>query len=209
MRWLGWALLLWSAASGIAAQELKVGISEQRAYLDVQHDGKTVRIQRIQDTSHRLVDSWSKTSRPCPPACVQPMQVSPGVQTVGELELLDFLDRRVRAGQGLLLDNRQPEFFKQETIPSALSVPQAVLKRDNPHLAKVLLALGARRQGERWDFKDAKALVLFCSAVWCDESTKAIRSMLALGYPAEKLNYYRGGLQAWRAVGLTTVVPES
>jgi hypothetical protein len=32
-----------------------------------------------------------------------------------------------------------------------------------------------------------------------------IRKLIALGYPPELLKYYRGGMQAWRSVGLTTV----
>ena len=192
---------------GVAAQELRVGISPQRQYLDVQHDGKLVRIQRIQDTNHRLVDSWSRTSRACPPACLQPMQLAPGVLTVGELELLDFLDQQVRGDKGVLLDNRLPEFFKLETIPSAINLPFGVLQRDNPQLAKVLEALGAKRQGAQWDFQQAKELLMFCSAVWSDDTARATRALLALGYPADKLKYYRGGMQAWRLQGLTTVVP--
>jgi rhodanese-related sulfurtransferase len=198
---------LFGWGSGATAQELRVGISPQRQYLDVQHDGKLVRIQRIQDTNHRLVDSWSRTSRPCPPACLQPMQLAPGVQMVGELELLDFLDLQVRGDKGVLLDNRLPEFFNLETIPSAINLPFGVLQRDNPQLAKVLEALGAKRQGTQWDFQQAKELLMFCSAVWSDDTARAIRALLAFGYPADKLRYYRGGMQAWRLQGFTTVVP--
>jgi hypothetical protein len=28
-----------------------------------------------------------------------------------------------------------------------------------------------------------------------------------MGYPAEKLYYYRGGMQMWQSLGLTTVLP--
>jgi rhodanese-related sulfurtransferase len=192
---------------GVGAQELRVAITAQRPYLDVQHEGKLVRIQRIQDTNHRLIDSWSRTSRPCPPACIQPMQIAPGVLSVGELELLDFLDQQVRNGRGVLLDNRLPEFFRLETIPSAINLPFGVLQRDNPQVAKVLEALGARRQGDQWNFQQAKELLMFCSAVWSDDSARAVRALLTLGFPADKLKYYRGGLQAWRLQGLTTVVP--
>jgi rhodanese-related sulfurtransferase len=184
-----------------------VAITAQRPYLDVQHEGKLVRIQRIQDTNHRLIDSWARTSRPCPPACIQPMQIAPGVLSVGELELLDFLDQRVRTGKGVLLDNRLPEYFRLETIPGAISLPFGVLQRDNPLVSTVLEALGARRQGDQWDFQQAKELLMFCSAVWSDDTARAVRALLALGFPPEKLKYYRGGLQAWRLQGLTTVVP--
>lgn len=210
MRWVGAWLL---AGLGLCtclptvAQELRVGITDRLQYLDVVHDGKKVRIQRVQDVQHRLTDSWARTSRPCPPACVQPLRAAPGVDTVAELELLDFLDRPARAGTGLLLDVRAPELYRVETIPGATSLPFTILTSDNPHLDKVLGAMGARRAGVQWTFDDARELLLFCSGPWSDDAAKAIRAILALGYPPGKIKYYRGGLQSWRSLGLTTVVP--
>jgi hypothetical protein len=32
--------------------------------------------------------------------------------------------------------------------------------------------------------------------------------LLALGYPAHKIKWYRGGMQSWKSLGLTTVFPE-
>jgi rhodanese-related sulfurtransferase len=31
--------------------------------------------------------------------------------------------------------------------------------------------------------------------------------MIEAGFPAEKIYYYRGGMQAWRMLGLTVVEP--
>jgi hypothetical protein len=31
--------------------------------------------------------------------------------------------------------------------------------------------------------------------------------LLAMGYPAHKLKWYRGGIQEWKQLGLTTVAP--
>ena len=33
----------------------------------------------------------------------------------------------------------------------------------------------------------------------------AIKAMLREGYPADKIFYYRGGMQAWHILGLTVV----
>jgi hypothetical protein len=33
--------------------------------------------------------------------------------------------------------------------------------------------------------------------------------LLKIGYPAHKLFWYRGGMQDWENLGLTTVKPES
>jgi rhodanese-related sulfurtransferase len=49
--------------------------------------------------------------------------------------------------------------------------------------------------------------LLWCNGPWCGQSPRAIRALISLGYPAEKLYYYRGGMQMWQSLGLTTVLP--
>ncbi len=44
--------------------------------------------------------------------------------------------------------------------------------------------------------------------MWCGQSPRAVKGLLALGFPPEKILYYRGGMQAWQSLGLTVVVPE-
>ena len=61
---------------------------------------------------------------------------------------------------------------------------------------------------EAWDFSQAKTLVMFCNGIWCPQSPAAIRRLLAMGYPAAKIKYYRGGMQNWFALGLTVVYPD-
>jgi rhodanese-related sulfurtransferase len=187
--------------------DLKVKIAENLPYLETTHNGEKVRVQRIQDQGHKLIDDFAKTSRPCPPFCIHPIKAAPGVETYGELELLDFVDKQGKAGTGILIDARMPEFYRVETIPSAVNIPFSVIKPENPHIDRILNVLGARKVGSSWNFNEARTLVLFCNGVWCDQSPRAIKSLMALGYPADKLKYYRGGLQLWRMLGLTTVVP--
>jgi hypothetical protein len=192
----------------VQAQELKVRISDAIPYLDVTHNGQSVRIQRVQDQGNKIIDDFAKTSRPCPPFCIHPMKAAPGVDTLGELELLAFLAKDVKAGSGVLVDARLPEFYKAETIPSAINIPFSVVKSDNPHMEKILAALGVRKTAQgKLDFAQAKTLVLFCNGVWCDQSPRAIQGLIGFGYPAAKLKYYRDGMQMWRLLGLTTVVP--
>jgi rhodanese-related sulfurtransferase len=166
-----------------------------------------VRIQRIQDTESRLVDDFTKTSRPCPPFCIHPISAAPGVDTLGELEIIDFLVNEVKTGQGTLIDARMPEWHKAETIPGSLNIPFVIFKEANPFMEKILLALGSSRGTDgNWNFEKAKTLVLFCNGPWCDQSPQAIKGLLSYGYPAKKLKYYRGGMNLWRLFGLTTVV---
>jgi rhodanese-related sulfurtransferase len=193
-------------ASAVQAQQVR--ITPEIAYVDVEHAGTPVRIQRIQDTGNRIIDDFAKTSRPCPEFCIHPMRVAAGVETLGELELMDFMTRQVKSGSGMVIDARLVEFHRIETIPTSVNIPFTVLKGDNPQIGRILQALGARSTGPgQWNFEQARTLALWCNGPWCDQSSRAIKALLQLGYPPEKLKYYRGGMQAWKLMGLTTVVP--
>ena len=68
---------------------------------------------------------------------------------------------------------------------------------------------GADQKTEKWDFSNARQVVFWCNGPWCGQSPRAIKGLLELGFPAEKIAYYRGGMQMWKVLGLTIVVPES
>jgi len=170
-------------------------------------NGTETIIDRIQDSEHQLSGEFARTSRACPPFCITPMSAAPGVTTIGELEVMDFLETQVAAGSALLLDSRLPEFFEKGGIPGSLNLPFATLDAANPYRDDILIALGATASGAGWDFSSAKTLALFGNGAWCDQSTRAIRHLLDAGYPADKLLYYRGGVQAWLQLGLTHHIP--
>lgn len=202
------ACVLLAALSGGSALAEEVRITQELPYFVTEIDGQTVRIDRIQEQSHRLSSDFTKTSRPCPPFCIHPMKVADGVETVGELELMEFIDTEVTGKTGLLVDARVPVWYQKGTIPTAINVPFTLFDTESPFLPEILTALGARRNGDGWDFSAAKSLALFCNGLWCDQSPRAISNLLEIGYPAEKLLYYRGGMQAWQSVGLTVIVPQ-
>lgn len=137
----------------------------------------------------------------CPPACVQPMQAAPGVTTVGELETMDFLELFVSDGRGLLIDARLPSTFAAGTLPGAVNVPASTVAPGNPYRDDLLNALGVRSG----DFSGAFDLVIFGSGADDGQAPEALLSLLDAGYPATKLKYYRGGVSAWQALGLTLV----
>ena len=204
------AAFLFSTLLSPAATAGDVNISPELPYVDITYGGKKIRIQRIQDTQNKLTNSFAKTSRPCPPFCVHPIKAAPGVITVGEMELLDFLITKVRKGQGLLVDARTPSWHRKGTIPGSVNIPFTVLTagNDDENLGRVFEALGgSKRSNGEWDFSHAKQLLLFCNGPWCDQSPRAIKGLMAHGYPPEKLFYYRGGMQMWQLLGLTTAVP--
>jgi rhodanese-related sulfurtransferase len=140
----------------------------------------------------------------CPPACLQPLQAVSGVATIGELEVLDFLDLFVSAGNGLLIDTRRPEAFAAGTVPGAINVPAQTLSPENPYRDDLLNEL----RGRQTDFSGAFDLVLFADGPDAPEAVEALRDLAEAGYPTAKMKYYRGGVTVWTALGLdTTATP--
>ena len=66
----------------------------------------------------------------------------------------------------------------------------------------------ARQQEGLWDYSNARTLVMFCNGMWCGQSPNNILNLLKFGYPAHKIKWYRGGMQDWEILGLTTVPGE-
>lgn len=195
--------------TSVQATAQDVRITPEMATFSATINGELIEISRIQDTTNRLTSEFAKTSRPCPPFCIHPILAAPGVETVGELEVLDFLQGAVADGTGLLVDARVPEWFAKGTIPGAVNIPFPTLEFTNPFRDDILKALGAVQDGDSWNFDAAKQLALFCNGPWCDQSPRAIRALTEAGYPADKLHYYRGGIQMWSVLGLTIRRPNS
>lgn len=207
---LGCVLLIFSTSSIVPVfAENAVKITPTLEFIDVQHDGKTIRIEREQDTENRLTNSFSKTSRTCPPFCIQPMNLLENVTTVAELEVISFLDTQVKNGSGLLVDSRMPEWNEKGTIPGSINIPFTILSKglDSKHIIRIIELLGATKQAEKWDFSKVRELMLFCNGPWCGQSTQAINNLAKIGYPEDKIFWYRGGMQAWQQLGLTVVKP--
>lgn len=190
-----------------AAWAEDVRLTPEMASRSIDLGGETVVIDRIQDPQHVIDPEFARTSRPCPPFCIQPLHVADGVETVGELELISFLDNYVSPGRGLLIDSRVPAWYSKGTIPGAVNVPFSTLDPENPYRDEILKALGARAQGSGWDFSNALHLMMFCNGPWCEQSPTAIRNLIQAGYPVDRLHYYRGGMQMWLMLGLSVKNP--
>lgn len=191
-----------------SAQDVK--ITQDLPYFEFDNGKRFILIERNQDQDAVIDPSFAKTSRPCPPFCIHPMKAAEGVETLGELELLDFIKAHVEPGTGFLVDARLREWYEAATIPGSVNLPFTLFQNDatNPFRDGILQLLGAAKgDGGVWDFSDAKHLAMFCNGPWCDQSPRAIRDLLAIGYPADKLYYYRGGMQNWMMLGLSVEVP--
>jgi len=203
-------LLCYTILVYAASEQREVRLTADLPSVVIDHMGQPVTVKRIQDNNNRLADDFTKTSRPCPPFCIHPIQAAPGVRTVGELELLDFLQHEVASEKGLLIDARMPSWYNSETIPGAVNIPFVIFTKATPKRRRIFKLFGVKKgdTGED-DFTDVIKLTLFCNGPWCDQSPRAIKGLIGAGYPAEKLQYYRGGMQAWKSFGLTTVLPKS
>lgn len=202
-----------STAIMTSAQALDIKVTETLDHVDVVHEGKTVRIQRIQDPENSLTGFYSKTSRKCPPFCAHPMEAAPGVRTVGEVEVIEFMQRQLKNGTGVLIDARTPDFYAKGTIPGSINIPFTIFWDENTDSVTLRGALRgfnvAQGKNTVLDFSRAKELLLWCNGPWCDQSPRAIKGLLRVGYPPNKIYYYRGGMQMWLLMGLTTVVPKA
>jgi len=111
---------------------------------------------------------------------ISPMQIAPGVGTVGELEVID----QIAAGLPLV-DTRLEHFYSEGTIATARNIPHE----------QIAVAM---------DSLDSNvATVFFCNGPQCAATPDAIRTLLTSGYPPEAILYYRGGMHDWMTLGLT------
>ena len=179
--------ILFSALPTLAGDK-PVNITKEVASFSV----GTLRIDRNQDPEARLSGDWAKTSRACPPFCIQPMTPAKGVRTIGELELLEML----QDASATVIDSRTPDWFVAGSIPGAVNMPYTEMV---DHLGE----LGCEIDFDGWECENAQPVALFCNGPWCGQSPTAIRRMIEAGFPADKISYYRGGMQVWRMLGLT------
>ena len=132
----------------------------------------------------------------CPPFCIQKMTIK-GVKTVGEVETLLFIDSLKEKKAKLLVDVRNSLAYKKETIPSSINVPYKMLTSKSHYQKEVLKLLGL--------YKYPQTLLIFGESAFSPEASEAIKQLIQLGYPKDKLLYYRGGIQSWKSAGLTLI----
>jgi rhodanese-related sulfurtransferase len=146
---------------------------------------------------------------------LQPMQLSSKIKTVGELELLSHIKKSQEDESAyILIDARGLSWFEQMTIPTAMNLPftkiyyEEGLDADDfedendfedyeEAYEKMFALLNIKKTKDGLDFSEAKLALVFCNGSWCSQSPKAIYKLINIGYPPEKLLWYRGGLQDW------------
>jgi rhodanese-related sulfurtransferase len=205
------------AAAAMAMPTKMHKITPELPSVDVVHQGEAVTVSRVADESAVIPKAYASTARECPPFCVQPMSIGAGIETVGELEVIEYLQRIAKGDPTVLVvDSRTPEWIVRGTVPGSVNIPWNKInvnfqgsfgtEGEVETLGAILQEqFHARKANGKWDFRNAKTLVMFCNGIWCPQSAANIRTLMKLGYPAYKLKWYRGGMQSWVSAGLTTV----
>ena len=112
---------------------------------------------------------------------LQRLEAAPGVPTLGELELVELVERGA-----VVIDCRTAGSFGGRTIPGSVNIPHTqILDR-------------------RSEVDPARVSILFCNGPQCPQSPQAIRELLAAGHPAHALAYYRGGMHDWVTLAMPT-----
>jgi rhodanese-related sulfurtransferase len=199
--------------AGAAVAGKPVGITPDLMSVTVKHNGKMVKIMRDQDNGATVNPAFAKTSRHCPPFCIQPMVLAPGVETLGEREILNYLVKMSSGDDSILVvDSRTPDWVAKGTIPGAVNLPWTLLNpakgADPISIGEIMEdSFGVQSLEGLWDYSKAKTLVMFCNGMWCGQSPNNIKNLLKFGYPAHKIKWYRGGMQNWANLGFNTVKP--
>ena len=201
-----------SFAMSTAVSALDVNIAADLPSVDVMHNGQKVTIQRNQDQNNNIQPAFAKTSRKCPPFCIQPGELASGVETIGELEIIHYLKMMSDGDKSIMVvDSRTPDWVAKGTIPGAVNIPwdQLNIGKSDPITVQEILEkhFGVKNQDGFNMFDNAKTVVMFCNGPWCGQSPTNIKGLLKIGYPANKIKWYRGGMQDWEVLGLTTVKP--
>lgn len=179
------------SAESAAVEAKPVGITADKMSITVKHGGADVEIKRNQDNKATVSEDFAKTSRPCPPFCIQPDKVADGVDTIAELGMLDYLEK-INGGDAsiLVVDSRTPDWVEKGTIPSAVNIPWEGLAPDKgastDNIIKILteqfgaklaegadvmavdeaVTTGGDAVGKVFDYSGAKTLVMFCNGMW-------------------------------------------
>ena len=89
----------------------------------------------------------------------------------------------------MLIDSRPAEAFNSFTIAAARNIPHAQTRE---HIGRL---------------DPTRPTIFFCNGPQCAASPETIEILLASGYPAAAILYYRGGLHDWMSLGLATGPP--
>jgi len=191
-------LLILAVASFLAnGGEIALGVES----ISFKKDGKEITIAR---ENLKIPKIYQNTTR----GVIAPMKIDKDIETIGELEVLDYLQKSAKDESIIVVDARTEDWYEKYSIPTAINLPYTLFNSKENALETLSLELDVEKdKNGKLDFSKAKTVVVYCNGVWCAQSAMLIKdakySLLKLGYPKDKIKYYRGGMQSWVSLGLT------
>jgi len=177
-------------------------ITDNLLEVSIKKDGKVYTIKRDVE---QIPKEYLKPLR----GKIAPMKIDKDIETIGELEVIDFFKRSESNDSIVLVDARTEDWYEKFHIPSAINVPYTNFSNKENAIETITLEFDVEKKKDgSLDFSKAKTLIIYCNGIWCAQSEMLIKkakfSLLKLGYPKSKIKYYRGGMQSWVTLGLST-----
>lgn len=181
-----------------------VPISKGVKSIEMNLNGEKFTLMRNQSKTNKISSLYETTFRGAP----QPMSLGEGVDTLGELEFIEFMKKAQKDETIAIVDSRKPGWYAKLRIPGAINVPFTSFNDKAEAVEAMEDDLGVvEKEDGTLDFTKAKTVVAYCNGYWCGQTPGMVKnakySLLNMGYPASKIKYYRGGMQAWTSLGFT------
>ncbi|GGD32968.1 hypothetical protein GCM10012288_03620 [Malaciobacter pacificus] len=183
-----------------------VAISPGVKSVDITLNGESFTIMRNQSKDSKISSLYDTTFRGTP----QPISLGAGIETLGEIEFIEYMKKAQNDKSIAIIDSRKPGWFAKLRIPGAVNVPFTNFNEKDTAIEMMEDEMGVvEKEDGTLDFSNAKTLVLYCNGYWCGQTPGMVKNaeyaLLKMGYPAEKIKYYRGGMQAWTSLGFTVI----
>jgi len=183
-----------------------VPISKGVKSVDITLDEETFTIIRNQSKEAKISPLYETTFRGTP----QPLILESGVETLGELEFIEYMKKAQNDESIIIVDSRTPGWYERLRIPGATNIPFTNFNNKEDALEAMEDNLDVIvNDDESLDYSKAKTIVAYCNGYWCGQTPGMVKnakySLLKMKYPKSKIKYYRGGMQAWTSMGFTVV----
>ena len=183
-----------------------VPISSGVKSIEMNLNGEKFTLMRNQTAGNKISPLYETTNRGTP----QPIVLAPGVETLGEVEFVEYMKKAQTDENIAIIDSRKPGWFAKLRIPGAVNVPFTNFDEKDTAIEMMEDEMGVvQKEDGTLDFSNAKTLALYCNGYWCGQTPGMVKNaefaLLKMGFPAEKIKYYRGGMQAWASLGFTVV----
>ncbi len=184
----------------------EVSISKGIKSIEMNLNDEKFTLMRNQTAGNKISALYETTNRGMP----QPIILAKGVETIGELEFIDYMKKAQNDESIIIVDSRTPGWYERLRIPGATNIPFKNFTSKDSAIEAMEDDLDVEvKDNGALDFSKAKTVVAYCNGYWCGQTPSMVSrsefSLLKMGYPASKIKYYRGGMQAWTSLGFTVI----